>query len=821
MLGSYLTMGLRRLRRFPGQGLAAITCLAVSIAVCLLIGLFLRFELSYDDHHPGADRLYRLNWINRGTGARFATFFNPVSPLLADGLPQIEAFSRLMLSDQLMEIGEERFFSQVSLVDAQYFSLFDYPVLSGNTDAIQAPDAAVITEAAAQLYFGSRDALGRTFTLDDRLTFRVVAVVANNPASSHLVSNLFINIETLPQLFERPDFWNNLGSDVMYHYVRLAPGTSPEQTATAAKDYLLGELPLPGEFSQQIDIAMQSLSDIHFTADLQNEMAIRDDVRNLPKPHRPRLDLFLFAGVAVLTLIIGIFNFVNLQLAVASLRARELGVRRALGASRGDVSVQFMTESTFLCALALLLALALAAGGQGYFSRMVAAEVDLASLQTFGNFLAFLGFITVLALVAGAYPAWIMARLSPVVSLGGQVTASISNTGMRSGLVVLQFAISIGLLIASAVVSKQLDFAQTKSLGFDPNNTVMVDLGLPEADSAYVTLRAELLRHAAIETVSAGSILPTQSLSDGAIFNQVTDTGLDTLTTRRISVADDYFSALDMSFVAGRPLSSERSNDVMPTIGPDNLEVSGGVVFNETAARAAGWQDPADAIGQNLFSEFAFSGNQYRMNYTVVGVVEDAHYGSVRSEIVPLSFTLDNNRSQMLVEVRAGAMNAALLRIGEVWESLVPELPLRQVQLGEEYAALYAGENRIFIVFVGMTAIAVIMACFGLYGLASLIAQARRKELSIRKVLGATVAQLMALMTWRICRLVLLANLVAWPAAYWVMQNWLDNFAYRIVMDPWLFIGASLAALTIAFLTTASQTWGAATTSPIHALRTE
>jgi putative ABC transport system permease protein len=452
---------------------------------------------------------------------------------------------------------------------------------------------------------------------------------------------------------------------------------------------------------------------------------------------------------------------------------------------------------------------------------MVAAQLNPMSLLSVSGVMALLLTLLLLAVIAGGYPAFILSRLSPVLALRGQLGRELSGTGLRAGLVLAQFVISIALLISAGIVNKQLDFALDKSLGFDPNNVMVVELGPSQARQAYELMRSELLGQASIESVSAGSIVPTRSLSDGATFNHAEESGLSSLTTRRISVSDDYFQTLGMELLSGRALDSSRPGDFMPAIGPDNLEVSGGVIFNEAAARQAGWSDPEQAIGQALFSEFSFGGLNFRMNFTVVGVVADAHYGSVRNEIAPISYALDNNRRYMIIRARPGAMMQATEAAERVWQQAVPDYPVRRLNMEAEYSALYAGENRTFILFMGLASMAIIMSCFGLYGLASLIAETRRKEISIRKVLGASVQQLMIMLSWSICRLVLLANIIAWPAAFWIMQNWLNNFAYRTAMDISIFIFATLTTLTIALLTVMHRTWAAASISPVAALRAE
>lgn len=481
MLTSYLVMSWRRLRRYPLQSATALVCLTVGIAVCLLIALFLSHELSYDNYHPDADRLHRANWINVGSGARFATFFNPTSPILTEALPQIDDYSRLALSDVVLEVDGVRHFPTLSLVDAQFFELFAFDSLSGVPGELTDLSSAVLTEAAAEQLFGRQDAVGETFLVNDELVFQVVAVVANNRSNSHLISNIFVNIEIIPTLFDAPDFWDNAGSDIMYHYLKLAPGVQAEQAESAIVDYLAEQSPVQQEFFNQVDVRLQSLQDIHFTTDLQNEMSVRDDITGVVKPHRQYSDIALFAGVALLTLTIAVFNFVNLQLAMASLRTRELGVRRSIGAGRGDIIVQFLTENLFMCVLALLIALLLVISFVDYFSIMVASELSAGLLLSpLGLALLALA-VVVVAFCAGAYPAIAMSRISPVRALAGQMGKGLSGTRLRATLVVAQFAISIGLVISAGMVNKQLDFAMTRSLGFDPDNVVIIDLGLPEA----------------------------------------------------------------------------------------------------------------------------------------------------------------------------------------------------------------------------------------------------------------------------------------------------------------------------------------------------
>ena len=412
-------------------------------------------------------------------------------------------------------------------------------------------------------------------------------------------------------------------------------------------------------------------------------------------------------------------------------------------------------------------------------------------------------------------------HLEVVSALKGEVTKSVSTSKFRSGLVVLQFSISIGLMISCGVVNNQIDFALSKSLGFDPNNVVTVDLSNAQAMQAFQSMKDQLMAESNILSISAGSIIPTQSLSDGSGFTRPEGNIETTIATRRVSVSDDYFDTLGMRFVAGRALSDDYATDAMPAIGVENREVNGGVVFNETAARAAGWENPQDVIGQELYSEFGFSGLSFRMNYSVVGVVNDAHYGSVRTEIGPVSYTLNDQRNVMIIKIAEGSLPESLAAIDSVWQQFVPDFPISRGFLNESYSAFYAGEHRTFILFMGFAAIAVLVACLGLYGLASFMAELRTKEISIRKVLGATARSLAGMLAWDFSKLVILANLIASPTAWWLMQDWLTSFAYRTDINFTIFLLAGLATFMMALLTTFQRAYSAAMSNPVDALRAE
>lgn len=819
MLHYYLKTALRSIINRRLYSFVCIAGLAVGMTVSILIFSFVRYEAGYDSMHPDSERTYRLNWIS-GTGSRFATFFNPVSEMLATSIPEIETFTRLGMSQQLLTIDGNSQYRQLSMVDAAYFELFHYELLEGNpVAAIADMGSAVITEAAALNMFGEARPIGRVFTVNGAQDFRVAAIVGNNLGNSHLVSNIFVNIENLPAIWNFADFWSNTGSDVLYHYVRLAADADVETVTRNAQTYM-DELFNQGS-AQSTRVALQALREIHFTTDLQNEMSTRDDVLGTVKALRQRSDILIFAGVAVLTVLIAAFNFMNLQVAQLAKRTKEVGVRRIAGSSRGELAMQFLTETAVIALFAALLALILCDMLMPWFNTMVASSVEVGSVYSGENLVLLLVMAVALGVVAGLYPVITMTRLSPSDALRGRIMKGVSASRFRSGLIVLQFSISIGLIAASGIVSTQINYALSKSLGFVPDNVITVELRNGEARGAYEAMRDELLRDPAILSVSAGSIIPTQDLSDGMGLTIVGGDPASPLQTRTVGVSDDYFSTLGMELVAGRAPDSVFPTDEMAFFSPATPVVDGAIVLNEAAVRAGGWSSPEDALGARLYQEGEFRGINFRMDATVVGVVGDAHYQSIRSEIPPVSFTLNPNRNVMLVRYNGEDATAAVAAVDNVWRAHINELPIQRAFLADNYSAFYSGENRTFVLFTGLTVVAMLIACFGLYAVATFIAERRAREISIRKVLGATVRALATMLAWDFSRLVIIANLIAWPLAWWAMQQWLQNFAYRTDISIGIFIIAGLATFLMALATTFQRAYSVAVANPIEALRCE
>ena len=820
MANDYLKSALRNIARRKLFGLASVLGLGAGIAVATMIGIFIRYETSFDTMHPNQERVYRLNWENLGTGAQFATFFNALSPQMAERIDDIEDVTRIATGEELVTVHGESKYEEVTFVDPNFFEFFKFNAIEGSHQAaLQEARNVILTEAAAQKLLGQGPYIDQTITIDGSEDFTVAAVIENNPSNSHLTANIFINMELVPVIWGWPDIWDSWGSDQLYHYARLKPGADPQAVGSQGVAFIRDNY-FDGA-DEWLRIPLQPLADIHFNTELQNEMSVRDSMTGIIKTQRRTSDLFVFIVVGVLTLSIAAFNFMNLQIVQISNRLREVAVRKILGASKRQVTNQFMVETVLMSLLATLTGVVITELTLPLFGNLVGADLPSGLVFTPEVALSLVATVVFATLLAGVYPASIAARLAPTLALKGEVAKNVGPAKVRTGLVLLQFSMATGLIIASGVVGSQINFAFSKPLGFDATGVVAMYASSTNARTHYPAIETELERHPAILDVSYANIIPSQDLSNGFSFGINPEDPESQLSTRTVTMGYGAFELLGMELLAGRGFSEEFPQDEGPAFSPDITEESSGLVLNETAARQAGWSNPEDAIGRLLVSTFNRNEINYRYEYTVVGVVKDTHYRSVRSPIAPMSYMMDPTSRQMLIKIDPTREAEALAAIDAAWNSKVADTPIRRMLLEDEYAAFYASENRTFSLIIGFAMVAAVIACLGLYGLTAYMLERRVKEVGIRKVLGATVAQLVALLSWDYTKLVIVATLVAWPAVWWLMSDWLAGFAYRADLDLSMFALASLMVLLLAALTTSVRTFAAARANPIYALRAE
>ena len=809
MFAHYVTTAYRNLYRNKFYSSISILGLATGMAVCLLVLAFVNHERGFDSMHPDGSRLYRLTWEDLGSSTRFATFQNPMGPLLAAGLPEIESESRFIMRETLITVADRSHYIDIGMVDNKYFELFAHQAVIGDpTTAIEDLNSAVLTVAAAERLFGETDVLGRVFSLNQEFDYTVTAVIENNPTNSHLVANILINLNNAPRIYHVETVLEQVRSDIVYQYVKIYSTSNIAELEEKTANYIRENI----DPSYERRVHYQALNDIHFTTTLQNEIATTDPITGIMKPFRERSDLLIFSAAALLTLLIATLNFVNLFVVQGFRRSREIGVRCIVGATRLEVVKQFYFEILLMSLIAMLCAVSIYQAVTPLFASLVSIPQPAFSLFPTKIF-TLLGLAVGVGLLAGFYPALLLAGIGTVRALRDQVSENIGSSKLRSALVVAQFSISIGLIIAASVVNSQIQFAYTKPLGFNPENVVLVDMGNPEASAEYVSLYNQLNAEPDIESVTVGSQVPTESLGEGALFSTTGGAGF-TFSTRRVNAGTDYFKTLGIEIVAGREFSIDIQSDRLSRPAADQPFYAG-VILNQTASRAMGWINPADAIGKQITGDIP----GIEFTATIIGVTSDIHYQSIRTQVEPVSYLYIATRGTMAIRFKAGTAASALSAIDRIWNQNVPSFPIQRSFLADDYERLYAGENRSFRLFTALSMVAIVIASLGLFALASSVTERRIKEIGIRKVLGATVASIATMLAWKFSKLVIIANLLAWPLAWLFMEHWLGNFSYRTDISASVFLLAGLITFAVAMLTTFQRVYAVATRNPVVALR--
>ncbi len=820
-----LTLLLRSLTVGRFYSLISVAGLAVAIAAVILVSALLQHEYAYEQDYTASDRIVRLNWINSGTGDRFATMFNPFSPQFAAETPEITHATRVGTFDVLLErdaISGNRALSNIELVafaDPDFFRIFDLTFTSGDAStALASPNSLVLTRAAAEKYFPGESAVGRVLTLEGSVPLTVSAIIDEMPANTHFPFHFIVPLEILREIYDGAGWLDSWGSDQLYHYLLLDQQVDPAVMDSLIMDF--AERHIPYE-DWDFEIVIQALKDIHFTPDLQNEMPLRDSMQNIVKSPRSKSDLVLFSAGALVLVLIASFNFMNLQIARGIGRGKFLGLLKVVGASRYKIFERLLAESLLLAVLSLLVALIIVQLSLGLFSQTIAVSLDWSDVLQPRVLAIVVGSTLLLGFISGSYPAWLMASQKPNLILKGEFSFGHGVHRIRQMLVLLQFAVSIILIAVALGIYAQIRFSLSTPLGFDAERIAVVAIDRREVRGDYETLRVRILEHPDVAFVSQSSIIPTGNLSDGTSLDPDGGGPADAVAVRMVSVDFDYIEALDIGMAAGRSFRRDFGADEFSFPDAENPITRSGIIINEAAARRAGWPDPANAIGKQMRNEFRAGGTDVAIIMTIVGVIKDVHYRSLRSAIVPMVFFLMQRGNHMLIKTTSDNADDVLAHIEQVWQETVPEIPLQLEWLDDSLSQLYDQETRVLDLLAGVSVIGVGVACLGLFAVASLVTESRRKEVALRKVFGASMLQIVNLLSWTFLKTVVLANLLAWPVAWAYLNNWLHGFVYRIDLNLLQFLVPGIITFVIAWMTVASQAWGVARNHPIHALRYE
>ena len=793
MLSNYLKIAYRTLARHKGYTAINVAGLAVGLAACLLIGLYVRSELAFDRFHERGDRIYRV--LQALPFDEEERPWAQTSPLLAGAmeasLPGVERAVRLYLQDGVVKAGMDEFREPLLFADASFFDAFSFPLLRGNpAEALAAPDVVVLSEAAARKYFGSTDVAGRRLQIRVRETFydfAVSAVAAPVPEASSIRFDVLLPLLKLEQV-DRSFASPNWGTLAPRTYVLLDSSAAMADVADRLAAFV--EATLPGDRTAYTSYQLQPLDEVHWLPGVG---------RNLVAASNPVYP-YLLSGIALFILVIACINFTTLTLGRSAERAQEVGMRKALGAVRGQLVRQFWGEALLICGVALALSLAITALTlpffNSFFDRQLRLDVGPGVLLLIGALLLGVG------LLAGSYPALYLSRFRPAEVLKGRTSGGRPRRLVQA-LVVVQFTLSVFLIISTLLMAQQLRLVQERDLGFDKEQVVRI-----KAEYGATWEGVDVMKRYRAALADAPDVLgitgSMKQLGEGAEGSgDAMASGADTVRGHVFNVTPEYLETLGLTLKEGRNFIPGRSTDS-----------TAAVLVNGALVEAFGWDDP---LGRTLSAMFAFD------DAKVIGVVEDFHYEPLYKPVAPLAMYVGAREPawHLYVRIAPGDVPATLARLERAWHEVAPDLPFEYAFLDQEIEQRYRTDRRWARLIRYAALLAIAIACMGLFGLATVEASRRTKEIGIRKVLGASVTSLALLLSKDFAGLVLVAFVLAVPVAYLAMQRWLEDFAYRIELGPGVFLLAGALALGVALLTVSYQAVKAALADPVESLRYE
>jgi len=816
MFRNYWKVAVRSLLKRKGFTLINILGLATGMAVCLLIVLFVRHELSFDRWEVNGDRVYRVVLERKYPGrlTSYAIIPFSIGPAIRKEFPEVEeqtGFGDFTgTNTMLVRIGDQRFEERNVLVaDSTFFRVFPMRLLQGDVaTALDKPGMAVVTESTAKRLYGSpAAAIGKEFEIDRQQRFRVSGVCRDLPENSHIRLNILLSVTSFP--FARNVNYTGFST---YTYLLLKPNASAArleaQLPQIVKKYVSGEIERNfGMTYEQFMAAgngyhyyLQPVRNIHLDSDLEAEL----------KPNGSRRAVTIFGIIAVFILGIAGINFINLSTARSVERAKEVGIRKTFGSGQQSLVLQFLLESVLVSVLGILLAVGLVAVALPFFNRLSGETFSLAMLLTPVTIPVLLAFGVLVGLVAGLYPAFVLSSFQPIKVLKGKFQSNAYGVALRNGLVIFQFAISIVLIICTIVVNRQMGYMLGDKLGFVKDHVLEIER-TDLLDTKTLAFRNELAGIAGVEKIGGVSSMPGQGNFFGVSWQPV---GSKESMTGRGIVADATFAeTLGLAMKEGRFF-----NKSFPT---DSLAV----VLNEKAVAALGLKEPVIGARLTTTSEFLNPKPDSFYTYTVIGVVRDFHYQSLHQAINPLVFNsaakFGDVTGVTAVRIRGDVFAPAIAAIEQKWRQFVPDHPFHYTFLDQTLAEQYRPEQTLQRIFTVFSVLAIFIACIGLLGLAAYATQQRIREICIRKVLGARIGTIVGLLSRDFVKLVTISALVAFPLAYWAMHSWLEGFAYRVGLSWWIFVLAWGLSLGITLLTIGFQALRAAGVNPVSILRSE
>lgn len=799
MLQNYIKIALRQLWRYKGYSFLNIFGLAVGLACCILILLYVRDELSYDQFHSNSEHIYRvtaeLKSANRPT-ANLAATPPALGPVLKSDFSEISAVTRLKSQSFFVARDGNQFYEdKFYFADKSFLEIFTFPLENGNaTNALSAPLQVILTREMAQKYFGTENPVGKSLVLEDTLQFIVSGVFANIPVQSHFDFDFIASFESLehPALRRQYPWWSfNTYTFILCNpSVKLEPLS--EKVATIADHYIADQ---QATYGTQQRYQIQPFTDIYLHSDLTHEMTALGD----------GFYVYLFSVIGILILLIACINFINISTARAIGRAKEVGLRKTLGAFRKQLAGQFFGEIFLAVFVAMLFALLFVKIALPYFNEFSGKLMELTlwgDWQLSGSLLALMLFVS---LVAGAYPAISLSGLSSVRAIKGMKQSGKAAGRLRSALVIVQFAITAILISGTIIVQGQLSFMQQSKLGFEKEQVLAVPVrAIPNIHQRFETIREQFIANPAVISAAISSSVPGNNLGEIVYIPEGSDPS-ETQAIKTLIVDEQFLETYGIRIAAGRNFSPSFATDAASAF-----------VINSATVNHLGWGSPEAAIGKEI--TWGWPGKKG----TVIGVTEDFHQISLQTAISPILMHIQPSWYEYLsINIKTTNVEHTLQSLENTWQTLVPNRPFEYFFIDDFYNNQYQAESRVGTIFNGFSTLAILIACLGLFGLAAFTNQQRVKEIGIRKTLGASVSSLIILLVKQFLMLVLIANLIAIPLAWTALSRWLDNFAYRTDIHWSVFLLSAFIAFFIAFATIGWQTIRTALANPIGALRHE
>lgn len=802
MFKNYLTITLRNLRKNKIFSFINVFGLAIGLTCFMFIAAFVYNELSYDNYPADAKDIYRVNLSVTGNGnvVVYPNVDAAVGQGIKNAFPEVEAFTRLSPVSSFIKYGDKNFKEEhIALADSNFLQMFSIPLIEGNiAEALVKPNSIVISKGLENKYFGKEEAIGKTLIIGTRGTaYKVTGVFDKVPDNSHFHFDAFLSLTTLRL---NNATWSNLG---YFTYLLLNENANPKNLEAKfpqlVAKYIVPEISNDmgvslDEAQKSVDsfvFSLQPLTDIHLISNTEYELEANGDIKYV----------YIFSVLAIFILLLACVNFTNLSTAMVTNRLREVGIRKVLGSIKKQLIFQFLTESIVLTFFAMLCASILIFVLVPYFNQLTSKNISFGFFISPQWILAMILLSLSVGILAGIYPAFFLSASNIIKVLKGSANVKGSHKKiLRSSLIIFQFFISTTLIIATIIVSKQLHFMQNKKLGYDKDQVLFIpDAGLLGKDQE--AFKQSVLLDNRVISASISWTVPASVCDGTEIYTKNNSYNGTTIHSNIYYVDYDYMSTLGINILYGRDFSKNFPSD------------SAGVIINEAAVSKLGLEE-TNPIGKLIVR----SGQK---QFKIVGVVEDFHYASVKQDIAPLMILLGNNYGGLILKIKTKDISGFLTYLKKQWDEFHPKGPLSYNFLDDKFAALYENEQRTQQIFSLFTLIAIIIASLGLFGLSAFVIEQRTKEIGVRKVLGASVIQITFMLSKEFTKWVLIGNIIAWPVAFYFLNKWLEDFAYRTDIGVWAFILSGITAFLIAISTVSYQSIKAAVVNPINSLKNE